>query len=212
MASSTPRISRAGLARAPLGQHLADEFRHAGIDARRECRWPESSTSVTCSSSANWSGENTGPASALATDWRAKRVSAAAPPTRKTAPSSKRATIEFSAVCPSPTRRLLRPGVSAKLHRTGTANVCSGSRNPGPWKRDYRVRQAIAAGREAQLSDGRAHRHRRRLHVGDRRVGGLLERHRFPGRGVGDQPAQQLVVELVAGLVAAELADQAVPE
>ena len=53
---------------------------------------------------------------------------------------------------------------------------------------------------------------RRWLDVGDGCVGGFLEHHRLPGGRLGDQFAQQLIVQLVAGLVAAEFADEAVAE
>src|SRR4051812_22542089 len=62
------------------------------------------------------------------------------------------------------------------------------------------------------LLDGRADWNRWRLNVSDGRVRRLLEHHRLPGRGVIDQLAQQLIVELVAGLVAAEFTDEAVTE
>src|SRR5262249_29546461 len=52
----------------------------------------------------------------------------------------------------------------------------------------------------------------RRLDVGDRGIGITLEHDLLPGRSIGEQRAQQLVVERVAGFVAGELPDQAVPE
>ena len=48
--------------------------------------------------------------------------------------------------------------------------------------------------------------------VGDRRFRQALEGHFLPGAALADERAQQLVVERVAGLVAAEFADQAVSE
>src|SRR5262245_13832916 len=79
------------------------------------------------------------------------------------------------------------------------------------WKKDYKRQEFAARGPSRKTaSDQRTHRDRRRLHVGDGRVGGLLEGDRFPGGGVGDELAQQLVVQLVTGLVAAEFTDEAV--
>ena len=48
--------------------------------------------------------------------------------------------------------------------------------------------------------------------VGNRRVGTCLKRDFFPGRLIRDQGSEQLVVERVTRLVAAELANQAVSE
>src|SRR5262249_41239286 len=51
-----------------------------------------------------------------------------------------------------------------------------------------------------------------RVRVGDRRLGRIAEADLFPGLLVREQFAQQLVVQLVARLVAVERADQAVTE
>src|SRR6185295_13853823 len=76
----------------------------------------------------------------------------------------------------------------------------------------YEGGKILPPGPELDRLDGRTDGDRWRLHVGDGRVRGFLERHRFPRGGIGNQLAQQLVVELVTGLVAAELADEAVAE
>jgi uncharacterized protein (DUF3820 family) len=50
------------------------------------------------------------------------------------------------------------------------------------------------------LLDGGADSHRRRLDVRDGCVGRLFERDRFPRGRLGNELAQQIVVQLVAGL------------
>ena len=141
----------------------------------------------------------------------AKRVSAAAPPTQEHRAQQQGAPIEFCVVDRFRRRRLLRPDVSAKLPRTGCAMRAPRHISRGAHAKGLQAAATPCRAKAGDL-DGGAGRHRRRLDVGDGRVGGLLERHRFPGGSLGDQFAQQVVVQLVAGLVAAELADQAVPE
>ena len=173
-------------------------------------------TSATCSSSANCSDDSAGPRFAPAFEPRVKRVNAAAPPTSSTAPSNMARRLSFGSL----TDNLggSSPGVSATLHRTGwrsrAAALVMGARRNGPTGAAKPCRdRGTGARRPARTRlDRGAGRDRRRLDVGDGRVRGFLEHHRFPGGRVGDELAQQLIVQLVAGLVAAELADQAVAE
>src|SRR5688572_26475378 len=105
---------------------------------------------------------------------------------------------------PSPSNR-----ISAKVHRTGRRK---GARNQGFEARGKWTTAAAINCRANRpgVSDCGAYGHRRRLHVGDGRVRGFLEHHRLPACSLGDELAQQEVVQLVARLVAAELADEAV--
>ena len=87
--------------------------------ARPAYRSPESSRRTTCSSSANCSARQAARRQPSACEPRVKRVSAAAPPTRNTAPSSSARRFTFDGLSCDGTRtpRYFRPDVSARRAR-----------------------------------------------------------------------------------------------
>ncbi len=136
---------RVRFARAPFGQHLAHELRDSGIERAGSIGGVESSRRSTCSSSANWSGENSGPESALATGLAREAGQRRGTADEKNRAEQQRATIEFSAVFRVRHKGSSEPGYRpncTELERQTVFRI----KESGAAEKGLQGRQSIAAG------------------------------------------------------------------